>query len=147
MKIFLTFFVLFFSSAVFANSELNSKSIVCYRIFDTDKIRISAFEFKSDSDLNYYWLVDSIILNNDMIDQKFTFTTTYSTINIINNLDNKIILKINRKNLDVFQVRFDTDELLYEGNNCNVYINQDVYNNMRITEKKLIKKLTDGNIL
>ena len=143
MKILLTFFVLLFSSSVYADDSLDGKSIICGYIEKDQNIILLGIEFLEDNKVEMY--------NRDLnslseeFNTSFFYQTSFSLIKIINE-NEPGFLQIDRKtlNITIHQETVDA-EGLFNGENCLVYNNETIGMNMTKIKQKLINEIKKGN--
>ena len=153
MKTFLTFFVLLFSSSLFAeeklddaSDKLDGTSIVCGTIENDKTFKIFGIEFLTDNKVRihvYFPISNDFRLSSDFMPNNLIYKTTFDLIDIYDKIHH---LQINRKTLDIKSGEYKNKFTSFvSGENCMIIKNKTIGFYLLKMHQKLVNELKKDN--
>jgi len=151
MKIYIALITLIFSFPIFASNDLTGKNIVCSKINKNKDLYIVGYEFSPNNEVSIF-TYDNVNQGFKNLSQiNWTYRTTLSKIKVYEVFDDNSLsnfyYEIDRATLEVTWGNLTSKKTNFKGNSdeCSVYANELIYNNLNKNLFKLKKELTKNN--
>ena len=149
---FISIILTLISFNLYANENLEGKSIVCKKIepplaeFQGKDIRIDGYEFLKNKKLNLYFYSTSekkIVLANESFKRNYLYLSELSSIRIFYDVDSSII--INRETLEVTFVGESLTIVNFKEGDCKVIDSTSLNLEMKKAIKEMIAEIKKNN--